>query len=302
MLHSDVLRLISLRLGPFHLLINKETASFYNQTWFKDKLEMTCPGLLEHDDYKSLYKKYLKQGTIKMYNYSEFVLQELYPKDNICQPTVFLTKGIKVMPYETGYLILTFDGDLILESGGITILIDTNVVDISSHSYIKKYEWFLLETNGKKRKLDVTPETPFTKVLLNDDIFCALTYDGIYYGGDLDSQILFYPLNNCKDMYWDNNLVVTDDNDHICQLTTGTDGYLFETYLVEGDEFYEVTKNIDFKLPEKVDKFYITFLGDILLIKSLSSVIVYQIKSKNTETITNIKDIFADFLTWFIIQ
>jgi len=61
MLHTDVLRLISLQLYPYKLSICKELHSLYDDNWYRDKLSLLNPrlNLYTLTNYEDLYNKYL---------------------------------------------------------------------------------------------------------------------------------------------------------------------------------------------------------------------------------------------------
>ena len=134
------------------------------------------------------------------------------------------------------------------------------------------------------------------------DIFCALTYNGIYYGGNVENQILFYPLAKCKDMYWNNDLFVIDGDGYKNQLSINWDGVLVKSNKYLNKKKYKLGALVDCELPKNIDKYYVSFIGEIILIKSSSTLILYQVKSKKMEIINDIKDVFGEYLSWYIIQ
>lgn len=175
----DIFRLISLQLNPRSLGVCKSLYHMYDNIWYKDKLQILNPSLKirEYPNYKELYDSYLEQGNVILFN-----------DGNILK----FPKCIKATLYNDKIYILNFNGDLY----SVNRLINNDVVDIYTNSYIKKYEWYI-----RRKKVNVTPNSPFIKVLSE---YCrtyyALTLNGIYYS-DRKHNISFYSLANCTDMY-----------------------------------------------------------------------------------------------------
>jgi len=158
----------------------------YNDIWFLDKLQYLNPEtkLYTPTNYKSLYQKYLEQGTIYDNFGNEYGV------------------GIKINLFEGNYYILKFNGELICDK-----LIDTNVIDIYANSYIKLYEWFIIKDN-KSVKLDIVPKFPFLKVLMIDNIVFALTNEGVYYYQY--NNIKLFLIEDAIDMHLSFSLYVLD--------------------------------------------------------------------------------------------
>jgi len=312
MLHSDVLRLISLYLNPCKLSVCKELHDFYNDSWYFDKLTRIYPNL-QSTNYKNLYKKYLKQGDI-------YVNYELKSEK-------LLSQGIKVASQEVGELVLTFDGHLFIETDGQKILIDNNVIDIDHNTYIKEYEWYFID-DGEKYKLDITPKNSFTKVLLGDEIFCSLTYDGIYYAGNSKDQIKFFPINDCIDIYLDFDLFVLDSQGTNYHLTMYNDELkyhydLSEYRLVLHGSVYNYENELiiyrrgkfqkldiitvsNIYLPNKIDKYLYVSEG-MEVIKENNKLHIYTsseyyLKLNRETVIEEIKDIFGGSYKWYYIK
>jgi hypothetical protein len=193
MLDDDVLRLISLELSPHKLSVCKRLHCMYNDSWYEDKLKILNPDktLFIQTNFKDLYTKYSKQGTI-------FYIEE-------GSTTALCTKGTKASILDVPY-VLNFNGELYCDDS--LELVDTEVIDLYHCSYIKEYEWYIIK-DGINIKLDILPTKPFIKIIYYILIY-ALTEDGVYYYGN---SISFFPLKGCKDMYLDDFfLYVLDDN------------------------------------------------------------------------------------------
>lgn len=309
MLPFDILRLISLQLEPYKLSICKDLHNLYNDNWYEDKLNMFYPSL-KSDNYKDLYKKYLKQGDIYV--------------DDGSSSKKLLSQGIKVSSCDVGELILTFDGNLFNEFDGKQTLIDKNVIDINCNSYIKEYEWFIIEGEDKI-KFNITPKTPFIKVFMGNSLFCALTYNGIYYFGGSKDQINFFSIDGIIDAYLESDLFILDRNNvahHLYQCSDGNLRYDYKNYkIILGKGIYDnennpiifcfeqggFTKLKDLKLvnnhpPNEINK-HILCIGETLLItKHNDKVNIYTYLSDNDRVIEGVKDIFGCSYQWCYIK
>lgn len=141
---------------PYNALaINKEFIQIYNESWFRDKVNLVCFNHKKHNNsYEYLYRRLLKSGTVNIVN-------SAYRKFNLILPI----KGIKasaIMKNSIRYLILTFDGNLYCYDSDTTelILIDFNVKDISESYHIKEYEWYKIN-HDQKSKLIMRSESSF---------------------------------------------------------------------------------------------------------------------------------------------
>lgn len=306
MLPFDVLRLISLKLNPHTLSINKELHNMYDDTWYQDKITLLEPNMnLFSTNYKDLYKKYINQGYIFSFKGRKFV-----------------TKGIKICPTieEDDYWILTFNGNLICESNSKVLIIDQNVVDMDCDTYVKDYEWYVyFDCDEEKSKLDITPTSPFRKVLSHPNMYYALTYDGIYYL--YEGEVQFLPIEGAIDMYLADQLYVLDDKGitHVVDYNYENDFELIETdnkYQLQLDTVLRKNKSLylmedhipfEVKFPgsDKFDK--VCWSGKEIIFKVQDVVYVYKYNTRKIlsfkKSIKNVKNIFEGYnAEWFYIM
>lgn len=320
MFPCDVLRLISLRLEPYALVINKQLLDMYNDIWFHDKLQLLHPGLTLYtsSNYYNLYQKYQKQGYVYEYH-------------DGCDGSFLKLKGVKATHMFHKY-ILTFNGDLYCEIikdlhpeiDDDTKLIDTCVIDVDKGTYIKEYDWYLMHSKSPER-IKLTPETKFIKVIYTTDGSFALSSDGIYNYKFDNKSLQFYRINGSKDMYFadtgpPSNLIIVDDNNQTHTLRTfpelreipNDDNIiykpnigLFDKY---GNPFYPniVTK---LSLPRFVKTQKHDHYNSRIVILANNKAHIYSIFDdidnysipKLKTTIPNVYNIFSDWGNWYFI-
>jgi hypothetical protein len=169
----EVVYQISLLLPYNFLSLNKDLSRIYDESWFESKIKQKYSNCKQHDNsWEFLYRRMLKSGKIFMYRGKNM--------HNLYAPV----EGIKGSGINHRYQsILTFDGDLYTyDIYGNMQLLDSNVININSATYIKKNEWYRwTEINHKaKSYLITTGKNYFLSCLYYSDNFFAITNEKIY--------------------------------------------------------------------------------------------------------------------------
>ena len=182
MLPIELYRYISYFLKPGWLSICKELHLLYDDNWYKTKLYMKSQvNLSTASTYKKLYRLYSQSGTIC----------KLSLKHDDIEITNLPIEGIKCATANIFTdMILTFDGKLYLnEYGKIPYIIDTEVIDICNHAYIKKYELYTADSNNnfKTFSISLISEDPLLSIafIRSNGYIIAITTYNIYYAYSL---------------------------------------------------------------------------------------------------------------------
>jgi hypothetical protein len=154
--------LLNLRVN-YLITINKHFLSLHNAYYYKCYLGLKYPELTFVGNFKKLCKKSLKEGTVSMLT-----------KEYIVTNTSTMASKALTLPYSSSliHLLLRFNGYLYLYDGSENVLLDTDVIDIETCTYIKRNEWyFIFHNNSPKnihnyyRHLIVTSDKKFLAVL-----------------------------------------------------------------------------------------------------------------------------------------
>jgi hypothetical protein len=182
----EIFNIISFDTDPYMFSVNKSLNNIYNDNWFELKLQNIFPGrkLFTTTNYKDLYKNYLSEGIIYYINDTHHHKID--------------TKGVKAQYIgcnhsdpEKADQILTFNGELYLETGEGVELIDTNVIDISSNAYIKHGELYTYFfglfgiCHGLEKWLSrhINVSHNFKQVLYDEGVTWILTENGLIFVG-----------------------------------------------------------------------------------------------------------------------
>lgn len=292
----DILRLISLYLKPYHLTINKELFSIYNNTWYFDKLRLF--NLIDNSymltNYRDMYYKYLNTGTIK----------------NIFHPgNLMVQKGFKVSLNH----ILTYEGNLYLQINDEVILIDNHVIDVDHYSYIKDYKWYMYDGLIFKQ-LDISPVSKFIKVIHTFGYCFVLTNDGIYYNicNSTINLTAFYVINSITDIHFEHGILYAIDiNNNMVTLHVKKNKLI--QYITNDDIIFKSGKGLfdknnnpilqngrntykSINLPIKITKYFVICQYIIVLSDNIAYVYLLDVLDVNLHTlvytISNVVDIF----------
>ena len=141
----EIIRLISLELSPRYLsLVCKLYDTMYDDAWYYEYL------IARYDKdeiigteftFRELCERSLLEGTI-------YINKSFSTEDNF--DTKIAIRGIKCVSDIRSDYILTFNGKLYNCINNVTCadFIDSNVVDIDTNCYIKKYELFILKNSS----------------------------------------------------------------------------------------------------------------------------------------------------------
>lgn len=188
----DILHLITLDFPAYHLAINHKGEKIYSEQWFRDKLYKEYIFPLNVNQINSQWKPKLWVTTTykRLYNkYRETVhIHKLHRGD--MRGGRYIGNGIKATNNDRDSLLLTFNGDLFVRyfKGDNLALIDTEVIDIDSYTYIKQYEWYKLSLNCKPILIMKNP-TKFKRVMYTGQKAIAITEDNINYEAYLGKNI-----------------------------------------------------------------------------------------------------------------
>ncbi len=170
MFPQEIFYIISLQLPPGTLAVNKELSALYQDSWYKDYLEVQCPGgkLWKQTTYKDRYGKFLQSGKISSYQCE---------KINQCIGYGIAAASINAYTDKED-MILNFNGELYMGN----TLIDSNVVAIDIGTYITSTNWYYYDYyEGEWTTMQVNPESPFLAVTYTNSYIYALTDHKIYY-------------------------------------------------------------------------------------------------------------------------
>ena len=218
----ELFNLISLHCKPCFFSLNKELHLLYNDEWFQNKLQMLFPGrkLFTITNYKNLYQRYLSETDI-YYNYCCTT-----KVSSLSDLELFRMKGVKAQycgdtrienfKYDQ---ILTFNGELYIETDNGITLIDTEVIDISSNFYIKQNEIYYIK--GDEHKLVSNEIIGCKQIIYHIGLIWILTDSGVFYLRDFKIHN-FYPINNCIKMILQKyNIYVNDIDNNVYKITFG---------------------------------------------------------------------------------
>ena len=203
----ELFNLISLHCKPYLFSVNKELHLLYNDEWFQNKLQTLFPGrkLFTISNYKNLYRRYLSETDIYYIAYDKRLTYDEISNISLDNHYKLITKGVKAQHCGTWTSgksnkydhILTFNGELYLETDNEIKLIDTEVIDISTNLYIKDNGvYYIFE--GCYNKHDNTV-TGCKQIIYNCYAIWVLTENGVV--SINDDQTEFYPINNCVKMF-----------------------------------------------------------------------------------------------------
>lgn len=204
MLHTDLFYEISLHCEPYLFSVNKELNLLYNDDWFMSKLQYLFPNrkLFTTTNYKDLYKKYLQEGDIY------YLLWNSSPRLKI--------RGIKAQYCDKDYsghgiegdYILTFNGELYLQNNDNVVLVDIEVIDISSWGYIKKHTAYFSMTDGKITELTFKEE--LVKIICYGYDVYILSVDGLYVINEQMEK--FFHKGKYIDIFLSKDIYAIDEN------------------------------------------------------------------------------------------
>lgn len=200
----EIWREISLHFPVNFLAVNSKLIAIYDESWFKDKLNLTCSEYKKHDNsYEYLYRRLCKSGNIHMLDGCGVV--EKLPIKGI--------KLSKTLRYNFAYFVLSFDGDLFCYEKNKLIAIDCNVEDINEICYLKNNEWYMIKDNNT---IEIASND--TKWFLSKSceipLYSIITKNKINFVCD-ESTYSYQPEFEIKDCRCDNGILVLEDtNNH----------------------------------------------------------------------------------------
>ena len=221
MLPFELWNLVSLYFNPHKLsLVCKLFASFYDDYWYKQKLTNEYPqiNLWTSTSYKELYNKSCKSGLIEVFHRD---INNDYGTFNF---TNILPEGIKVAKITNDgiYMILKFNGELwcYIYDSGTQWLLDTNVIDIDSRTYMKINEWYIVNSDNEqnvKNELILKIDEPLLSIVFYDDFICAVTSQTLYCMCMYDDELhTFKLINEVKKMASISHYIgILDVNDNL---------------------------------------------------------------------------------------
>ena len=167
---KEVLFAISLYLPPWYLLtINKHFSTIYNEYYYKRYIEWYYPNINFNPklSYKELCQNSLKEGEIWKRNTTHNSIKNLR------------IRGMKIFTLSYNkdkYLILKFNSDLYLydKNKRTSYLIDTEVTDIITSSYIKDNKWYYIDYLCNKRLIYESEDN------FNNISFSEIILQGMY--------------------------------------------------------------------------------------------------------------------------
>jgi hypothetical protein len=185
----EIVRLISIFLPSYALSVSKYTNQMYDEHWFRDKLTLLYPrlNLCTHWTYKELYKRSLETYQFHKENFytktSYYRGIKVWSRREVTHcmlhldisPGTYVGDGNKIASCNSNFnnLILTFNGDLYhstwdeINTQFISNLINTNVVDVDSFTYVtlegNRYVWYIY-SNADNSSTKVSTFTNFKSI------------------------------------------------------------------------------------------------------------------------------------------
>jgi hypothetical protein len=169
LLLPELIRYISLFLPPNTFSnVSKSLSNLYNDYWYYEYLTILYPNinLYTNTNYKDLYNKALDQFPVIDYSNIKCVLRQYIRPSH---RNIYFFNNFKS---QTFYIILTFNGDLLITDGITSILIDNCVCDFSIRYYIKNNIIFQFDINDNIIKYPIITSIKHpTKIKSCIDVF-----------------------------------------------------------------------------------------------------------------------------------